>query len=88
MIAQLKNGEAISENAERHPVHLFVTEKEVAMYFNLLEERIKKHETLLKRVEETVYESIVKKEIKMREHSDVIELLKNMYAEFCEQTAW
>jgi len=72
----------------RHQIHLFVTEKEVAMYFKMFEERIEKHENLLKRVEETVYESIVKKEKKMREHSDAIELLENMYNEIREQTAW
>lgn len=87
-MAQLKNGEAITENTERHPIHLFLSEKEVAMYFSLFEDRIKKHETLLKRVEDTVYENVVKKEVKMREHSDIIYLLKNMFAEMTEQAVW
>lgn len=76
------------EKTESHLVHLELTEKEIAVYFNLLEERIKKHESLLKRVEDTVYESIIKKEHKMREHSDMICLLKNLYAEFVEQAIW
>ena len=80
--------ELLDENPESHLVHLDLTEKEVNIYFDLFEERIKKHETLLKRVKDTVYENIIKKEAKMREHNDIIYLLKNMYAEMTEQAVW
>ena len=88
MIAQAKQDHFYDEPDERHPVHLNLSEKEVAMYFNLLEERIAKHESLLKRVENTVYESSVKKSLKIEEHTDKIRLLSNMLYELKEQSAW
>ena len=88
MINALKNGEAIPENTERHPVHLFITEKEVEMYFNMFDERIKRLESLLQRTKDTVYESNVKKDMKVEELSNKLSLVTNMYAEFREQTVW
>jgi len=88
MMARPKEEQFFDDTPERHPVHLFLSEKEVAMYIELLETRIKKHENLLKRVEETVYESSVKKSLKTEEHSNQITLLKNMLAELLEQSAW
>lgn len=87
-MAQPKQDRFCDEPDERHPVHLNLSEKEVAMYFNLLEERIAKHEALLKRVENTVYESSVKKGLKIEEHSDKIRLLSDMLDELKEQSAW
>lgn len=80
--------ESPDKEPESHLVHLFLDETDVAIYESLFNERIKKHETLLKRVEDTVYENIIKKESKMREHSDIIYRLKNLLAEFNEQSAW
>jgi len=88
MIARPKEEPFFNETPERHPVHLFLSEKDVAMYIELIEIRIKKHENLLKKVEATVYESSVKKSLKIEEHSDKISLLKSMLAEFTEQSAW
>jgi len=80
--------ESLDKEPESHMVHLFLDETDVAIYESLFNERIKKHEALLKRVNETVYENIIKKESKMREHSDIIYRLKNLQAEFNEQSAW
>ena len=87
-MAQPKQDHFYDSSDERHPVHLNLSEKEVATYFNLLEERIAKHEALLKRVENTVYESSVKKSLKIEEHTDKIRLLSNMLYELKEQSAW
>ena len=80
--------ESLDKEPESHPIHLFLDETDVAIYVSLFEERIKKHEALLKRVKDTVYENIIKKDSKMREHSDIIYRLKNLLAEFNEQSAW
>ena len=87
MIAQIKT-ESVNEDVERHPVHLFITEQEVEMYFNIFDERIKRLESLLQRTKDTVYESNVKKDMKVEELSNKLSLVTNMYAEFREQTVW
>jgi len=75
-------------DTERHPVHLFLSEAEVALLFNLFEERINRHKAGIKKENERPNERSISHHQKLQELADKIQLIEQLSAELSEQAAW
>jgi hypothetical protein len=75
-------------NVERHPVHLFLSEEEVALLYNLFEERINRHKAGIKKEQQRPNEKRIIHHAKLQELADKIQLIEHLSAELSEQAAW
>ncbi|MFZ4545858.1 MAG: hypothetical protein ACOYN4_00405 [Bacteroidales bacterium] len=75
-------------STERHPVHLFLSEAEVALLFNLFEERIKRHKASIKKELDFPNERRIKHKEKLAELEDKINQIEQLSALISEEAAW
>lgn len=73
---------------EKHPAHLNLNQAQVGIYIELLNRDINKWEGALTRAKQYGYESNVKRDIKIQDIEQRIEIVSDMLAELMEQTAW